>query len=99
MAEITRLSVGKALDKLRDTDAPASKMARLDEKIVALDQETQRLRATRLLIERSQSTSSTGRAAKEATPAGPSKLKLSAIILGVAVVPAAVLWMCWSLWR
>ena len=36
MAETTKLSVGQALDKLRGTDEPASKMARLDEKIEAL---------------------------------------------------------------
>jgi hypothetical protein len=29
MAEITKLSVGQAIDKLRGTDAPKAKMARL----------------------------------------------------------------------
>jgi hypothetical protein len=47
MADTTKLSVGKALDKLRGTDEPKSKMTRLDEKIDDLDKETQRLRAMR----------------------------------------------------
>jgi hypothetical protein len=45
MAEITRLSVGKALEKLRTNDVPTSKTARLDEKSKAVDEELQRLRA------------------------------------------------------
>jgi hypothetical protein len=32
MAEISKLSVGQALDKLRGTDAPSSKMTQLDSK-------------------------------------------------------------------
>jgi hypothetical protein len=54
MAETTKLSVKKALDKLRDTDAPKSRMAQLDEDIAELDEETQRLRAQRLRLERHQ---------------------------------------------
>ena len=55
MAEPTKLSVGKVLDKLlRSTDVPRSKMAQLDEKIEALDQETKRMRETRRRVERSQ---------------------------------------------
>jgi hypothetical protein len=46
MADTTKLSVGKALEKLRGTDVK-SKMTRLDEKIDALDEETQRLSAMR----------------------------------------------------
>ena len=45
MAETTKLSVGQALDKLRGTDAPKTKMTQLDEKISTLDEETQRSRA------------------------------------------------------
>ena len=41
MAEINKLSVEKALEKLRGTDAPQSKNARFNEKIDALDEETQ----------------------------------------------------------
>ena len=47
MADTTKLSVGKALEKLRGTDEPKAKMTRLDEKIDDLDKETQRLRAMR----------------------------------------------------
>ena len=61
MAEIHKLSVGQALEKLRGTDAPTTKMARLDEKIDTLDEETRRLRAMRHRIERDQRADSTGR--------------------------------------
>lgn len=54
MAEINKLSVGQALDKLRGTDAPETKKARLDGKMDALDEEIQRLRATRRRLERDQ---------------------------------------------
>jgi hypothetical protein len=54
MAETTKLSVGQALEKLRGTDTPKTKMTRLDEKIDALDKETQRLRAARRRLERNQ---------------------------------------------
>ena len=47
MADTTKLSVNQALDKLRGTDAPKSKMTRLDEKIDDLDKEAQRLKAMR----------------------------------------------------
>ena len=43
MAETTKLSVGQALDKLRGTETPKTKMTRLDEKIDDLDKEAQRL--------------------------------------------------------
>ena len=33
MAETTKLSVGRALEKLRGNDTPKTKMTRLDEKI------------------------------------------------------------------
>ena len=39
MAEISKLSVGQALDKLRGTDAPSSKMTQLDGKIDEIDKE------------------------------------------------------------
>ena len=54
MAEINKLSVGQALDKLRAADAPESKRTRLDGNIDALDEEIQRLRATRRRLERDQ---------------------------------------------
>ncbi len=54
MAEIGKLSVGKALEKLRGTEEANSKMVRLDEEINALDETTRRLRALRLRVERDQ---------------------------------------------
>jgi len=47
MADTTKLSVGKALEKLRGTDEPKSRTTRLDEKSDALDEEIQRLRRMR----------------------------------------------------
>jgi len=45
MAETTKLSVGKALEKLRDTEVPKSRMTRLNEKTDELKEEVRRLRA------------------------------------------------------
>ena len=54
MAETTKLSVGQALDRLRGTDAPKTRITQLDEKIETLDEETRRLRAARRRLERDQ---------------------------------------------
>jgi len=54
MAETTKLSVEKALEKLRGSDPPKSKNARLDEKIDVLDEEIKRMRAQRLRLEQRQ---------------------------------------------
>ena len=51
MAETTKLSVEKALQKLRGSDPPKSKNARLDEKIGTLDEEIKRMRAQRLRLD------------------------------------------------
>ena len=51
MAETTKLSVEKALEKLRGTDPPKSRNTRHDEKMDALDEETKRMRAQRLRLE------------------------------------------------
>ena len=53
MAEINKLSVGQALDKLRRPDVQ-SKQTRFDEKTNALDEDIQRMRATRRRLERDQ---------------------------------------------
>ncbi len=45
MAETSKLSVEKALEKLRGGDPPKSKNARLDEKSEELDEEIRRIRA------------------------------------------------------
>jgi hypothetical protein len=92
MAETTKLSVGQALEKLRGTDAPKAKMARLDEKIDTLDEETQRLRAMRRRLERDQRAGSTGRDAQEANPSRVTKLKILGIIIGIAIVIPVLAW-------
>jgi hypothetical protein len=50
MAKTTKLSVEKALNKLREADARKSKTT-VDDKIDALEEEAQRLRAQRLRLE------------------------------------------------
>ena len=96
MAEITKLSVGQAIDKLRGTDPPKAKMARLDEKIEVLDEETQRLRAMRRRIERDQRAGPTGPDAQKANARHVTKLKISGIIIGIVIVIAILAWM-WGL--
>jgi hypothetical protein len=59
MAETTKLSVEKALEKLRGSDTPKSRIAQLDDKIEALDEETKRLRAARRRLEGHQRRSTT----------------------------------------
>ena len=54
MAEINKLSVEKALQKLRERDPLKSKNARLDEKDAQLDEEIKRMREQRLRLERHQ---------------------------------------------
>jgi nitroimidazol reductase NimA-like FMN-containing flavoprotein (pyridoxamine 5'-phosphate oxidase superfamily) len=54
MAETTKLSVEKALEKLRGGDEPKSKSARRDEKLGELDEDIKRMRAQRLRLERHQ---------------------------------------------
>jgi hypothetical protein len=51
MAETPKLSVEKALKKLRDTDAPKTKNQRIDDDIDKLDEEIERMRAQRLRLE------------------------------------------------
>ena len=68
MAEINKLSVGQALDKLRRTDAPQSRMERLDEKNDALDEEIQRLKETRFRLERGKRHATNGLGAPKAHP-------------------------------
>jgi hypothetical protein len=52
MAETTKLSVEKALNKLREADMQKSESTRHAEKIDALDEEIKRMRAQRLRLER-----------------------------------------------
>ncbi|SHN71489.1 hypothetical protein [Bradyrhizobium erythrophlei] len=52
MAEINKLSVKKALEKLRGSDRPKSKNDRLDEKDAQLDEKIKRMTEQRLRLER-----------------------------------------------
>lgn len=54
MAEISKLSVEKALEKLRAADKPKSRSARRIEDMEALDEEIKRMRAQRLRLDRQQ---------------------------------------------
>jgi hypothetical protein len=54
MAETPKLSVEKALEKLRAADATKSKNARRTEEMDALDDEIKRMRAQRLRLDRHQ---------------------------------------------
>ena len=51
MAETPKLSVEKALQKIRSADALKSKNERRDQEIDALDEEINRMRAQRLRLE------------------------------------------------
>jgi hypothetical protein len=54
MAQTTKLSVEETLKKLRSNDELKSKTERRDEDMQALDEETKRMRAQRLRLERLQ---------------------------------------------
>ena len=54
MAGIKKLSVEKALNKIRADDASKSGSGRRDEEMEALDEEIKRMRAQRLRLERHQ---------------------------------------------
>ena len=92
VAETTKLSVGQALEKLRGTDAPTAKMARLDEKIDTLPEETKRLRAMRHRLERDQRAGSTGRDAQGAVATRGTKLKILGLIIGIVIVIPILAW-------
>ena len=62
MAETTKLSVGKVLDKMRKTDVvQKTKMTRLNDKIDELDKEINIMKATRYRLETDQRGKSTKR--------------------------------------
>jgi hypothetical protein len=54
MAEIKKLSVEKALNKIRADDAPKSRSGKRVDEMDALDEEIQRMRAQRQRLERHQ---------------------------------------------
>jgi hypothetical protein len=94
MAEINKLSVGRALDKLRATDGPQTKMAQLEGKIGELDSEIHRLRAVRGRVERDQRAGS--------TPRGPTNLdrhlSTRKTTVGLIVGMAFVIMILISIW-
>ncbi|WP_208827421.1 hypothetical protein [Bradyrhizobium neotropicale] len=51
MADTPKLSVEKALEKLRGSEPPKSKDERFGEKMDALDEEIKRMRAQRLRLD------------------------------------------------
>jgi hypothetical protein len=54
MADTSKLSVEKALNKIREADARKAKTDKVDEEIDALNEETKRLREQRVRLERHQ---------------------------------------------
>ena len=54
MAETKKLSVEKALNKIRAEDAPKTRTERRDEEMDVLDEEIQRMRAQRQRLEQRQ---------------------------------------------
>jgi hypothetical protein len=54
MADTPKLSVEKALEKLRKDDSPKSKSERRDEDMSALEDEIKRMRAQRQRLDRNQ---------------------------------------------
>jgi hypothetical protein len=54
MAETRKLSVEKALNKIRADEAPKSRSEKHDEEMDVLDEEIKRMRAQRLRLERYQ---------------------------------------------
>jgi hypothetical protein len=89
MAETTKLSVGKVLDKLRSSDeAPKSKRALFDEKIEAIDEETQRMRAMRRRLEHASRPDSTPSPSRS-QGAGINRAALI-IVTGLAAVAVAI---------
>ena len=52
MARIRKLSVEKALNKIRADDSPKSRSEKRDDEMAALDEEIKRMKAQRLRLER-----------------------------------------------
>ena len=90
MAEINKLSVGQALDKLRRPDVQ-SKQTRFDEKMNALDEDIQRMRATRRRLERDQRAAETTASDARGMNARPGNKKRPFPILAVLAVVGSVL--------
>jgi hypothetical protein len=89
MAEINKLSVGEALDKLRRPDGQ-SKQTRLDEKMDALDEDMQRMRAITRRLERDQRAAETTASDAQGMNARPGNKKGSFPIRWWLAILAAV---------
>jgi hypothetical protein len=89
MAEINKLSVGQALDKLRRPDGQ-SKQTRLDEKMDALDEDMQRMRAITRRIERDQRVAKTTASDAQGMNTRPGDKKGPFPILAILAVVGAV---------
>jgi hypothetical protein len=93
MAETTKLSVGQALDKLRGTEMPKTRMAQLDDKIGALEEETQRMRAMGRQLERSQQAVSTLDGSQKTSVGRVSTTKIVWTVIGIVIVIPILVWM------
>jgi hypothetical protein len=90
MAEISKLSVGQALDKLRRPDGQ-SKQTRLDEKVDALNEDMQRMRAITRRIERDQRVAETTASDAQGMNTRPGNKKGPFPILAILAVVGPVL--------
>jgi hypothetical protein len=90
MAEINKLSVGQALDKLRRPDVQL-KRTRLNEKMDALDEDMQRMTATRRRLERDQRAAETTASDAQGMNARPGNKKGPFPILAILAVVGPVL--------
>jgi hypothetical protein len=93
MAETPKLSVGQALDKMRGTEPPSSKVTQLDSKIGALDEEMRRMKAASRRIERDQRAASTVPPPPQREVAGrAAKFGVLGIMVALAVVILILTW-------
>jgi hypothetical protein len=76
MAGTTKLSVEKALDKMREADMK-SESTRMDEEMAELDESIKRMRAQRLRLESHQRRSTTEGASDASTTGQPSAARPS----------------------
>ena len=97
MAEINKLSAGQALDKLRRPDVQ-SKQTRHDEKMDALDEGVQRMRAMRRRLERDQraaettATDAQGMNARPGNKNGPYPIRAVLAVVGLVLLVLIILY-------
>ena len=97
MAEINKLSAGQALDKLRRPDVQ-SKQTRLDDKMNALNEDIQRMRATRRRLERDQRAAATttndaqGMNARPGNKNGPYPIRAVLAVVGLVLLVLIILY-------